>query len=143
VEQKDMEDQGGAAKARERFTGGSIRTPERLHGSIRAVDPATGEIKAIVRFEYPNFSGALATAGNLVFLGHPDGEFTAYDARTLKEVWSFNLGTGIQAPPISYAVNGKQYIAVLAGSRDNMAILSVSPELKNMAPASMLYVFAL
>jgi len=143
VEQKDMADQGGTVKARERFTGGGLKMSERLHGSIRAVDPATGEMKAIVRFEYPNFSGALATAGNLVFLGHPDGEFAAYDAKTLKEVWSFNLGTGIQAPPVSYAVNGKQYIAVLAGARDNLAVLSMSPELKNMSPASMLYVFAL
>src|SRR6516225_2951778 len=123
VEQKDMEDQGGTAKVRERFTGGGLRTPDRLHGSIRAVDPTSGELKAIVRFEYPNFSGAMATAGNLVFLGHPDGEFAAYDAKTLKELWSFNLGTGIQAPPVSYAVNGKQYIAILAGSRDNIAIL--------------------
>jgi len=143
VEQKDMEDQGGTVKARERFTGGGIKTPERLHGSIRAVDPASGELKGIVRFEYPNFSGAMATAGNLVFLGHPDGEFAAYDAKTLKELWSFNLGTGIQAPPITYSVNGKQYIAILAGSRDNLAILANSPELKNMSTASMLYVFAL
>jgi alcohol dehydrogenase (cytochrome c) len=143
VEQKDMEDQGGPAKFRERFTGGAQKTSERLHGSIRAVDPTSGEIKAIVRFEYPNYSGAMATAGNLVFLGHPDGEFAAYDARTLKEVWSFNIGTGIQAPPVTYSVNGKQYIAVLAGSRDNMAVLANSPELKNMSPASMLYVFAL
>jgi alcohol dehydrogenase (cytochrome c) len=143
VEQKDMEDQGGATKPRERFTGGAPRTPDRLHGSIRAVDPATGDQKAIVRFEYPNFSGAMATAGNLVFLGHPDGEFTAYDAKTLKERWSFTLGTGIQAPPISYAVNGKQYVAILAGSRQNAVIMSVSPELKNTSTASMLYVFAL
>jgi alcohol dehydrogenase (cytochrome c) len=143
VEQKDFEDQAGTVKPRERFTGGGPRFPDRLHGSIRAVDPATGDQKAIVRFEYPNLSGAMATAGNLVFLGHPDGEFTAYDAKTLKELWSFNLGTGIQAPPISYAVNGKQYIAVLAGSKQNAFIMAVSPELKNTSTASMLYVFAL
>jgi glucose dehydrogenase len=40
-----------------------------------------------------NYAGALATAGNLVFLGHIDGTFGAYDARTLKELWSFNVGT--------------------------------------------------
>jgi outer membrane protein assembly factor BamB len=56
----------------------------------------------------PNLAGALATAGNLVFLGHMDGTFSAYDAKTLQEVWSFNAGSGIMAPPISYAVNGKQ-----------------------------------
>ena len=51
---------------------------------------------------------ALATAGNLVFLGHVDGTFSAYDAKTLKELWSFNAGTWINALPITYAVNGKQ-----------------------------------
>ena len=46
-----------------------------------------------------------------------DGTFSAYDAKTLKEVWSFNAGTGINAPPISFSVNGKQFIAVLVGSK--------------------------
>ena len=59
----------------------------------------------------------LATAGNLVFIGHLDGTFAAYDAKTLQEVWSFNVGSGINAPPITYSVNGKQYVAVLVGSR--------------------------
>ena len=103
----------------------------------------TGETKAALRLTYPNYSGALATAGNLVFLGHPDGTFSAYDAKTLQEVWSFNVGTGINAPPVTYSVNGKQFVAVLAGSRQNVNIYGLAPEIKNMAPASMLYVFAL
>ena len=78
---------------------------------------------------------------NLVFLGHIDGTFSAYDARTLKELWSFNAGTGINAPPVTYAVNGKQYVAVLAGSRQPNNIIALAPELKNTSPASMLYVF--
>ena len=143
VEQKDFVDQGGLVKPRERFSGGGPKTPERLHGSLKAVDPTTGEIKAALQLSYPNYSGALATAGNLVFLGHPDGTFSAHDAKTLQEVWSFNIGTGINAPPISYAVNGKQYIAVLAGSRQSPAIISLSPELKNTSTASMLFVFSL
>ena len=85
----------------------------------------------------------LATAGNLVFIGQPDGTFAAYDAKTLKEVWSFNVGTGINAPPISYSVNGKQYIAVLVGSRQPNAVMPNAPELKNTSTASMLYVFGL
>src|SRR5215471_12680264 len=63
--------------------------------------------KADLKLTYPNYSGALATAGNLVFIGHPDGTFSAHDAKTLQEVWSFNIGTGINAPPISFAINGK------------------------------------
>jgi len=78
-----------------------------------------------------------------VFIGHVDGTLTAHDAKTLKEVWSFSIGTGINAPPISYSVNGKQYIAVLAGSRQSINIIQNAPELKNTATASMLYVFGL
>ena len=86
---------------------------------------------------------ALATAGNLVFLGHADGSLTAHDANTLQEVWSFNAGTGINAPPISFAVDGKQYIAVLVGSRQSPFVTGLAPELKNTSTASMLYVFGL
>jgi alcohol dehydrogenase (cytochrome c) len=143
VEQKDFADQGGTVKPRERFSGGGTVTRERLYGSLKAVDPTTGEIKAALKLDYPNYSGALATAGNLVFIGEPDGTFSAHDAKTLKELWSFNIGTGINAPPISYAVNGKQYIAVLAGSRQSQNVIPFSPELKNTSTASMLFVFGL
>jgi alcohol dehydrogenase (cytochrome c) len=143
VEQKDMEDQGGTAKWRERFTGGGPKTPDRLYGSLKALDPTTGEIKASLKLDYPNVAGALATGGNLVFTGLPDGTFSAHDAKTLKELWSFNVGTGINAPPISYLVNGKQYVAVLVGSRQAPNIIPLSPELKNTSTASMLFVFSL
>src|SRR6516165_1400853 len=143
VEQKDMTDQGGTTKFRERFTGGGAVWPEKLYGSLKAVDPATGEIKATAKLTYPNLAGTLATAGNLVFLGHLDGTFAAYDAKTLQEVWSFNVGTGINAPPISYSVNGKQYVAVLVGARQPANILQNLPELRNTSTASMLFVFSL
>jgi len=143
VEQKDFADQGGPVKPRERFAGGGIKTPERLYGSLKAIDPTTGEVKANQRLEYPNLSGALATAGNLVFIGEPDGSFTAHDARTLKELWSFNTGTGINAPAVTFSVNGKQYIAVLVGSKQPNAVMPNAPELKNTSTASMLYVFSL
>jgi alcohol dehydrogenase (cytochrome c) len=143
VEQKDMQDQGGSVKVRERFTGGGPKTPDRLYGSLKAVDPVTGNIKASLRLDYPNYSGALATAGNLVFIGLPDGSFTAHDAKTLKELYNFNVGTGINAPPITYAVNGKQYVAILVGSGQRGNVISLSPELKNTSTASMLFVFSL
>jgi alcohol dehydrogenase (cytochrome c) len=78
-----------------------------------------------------------------VFIGHPDGTFSAHDAKTLQEVWSFNIGTGINAPPISFAINGKQYIAVLAGSKQSLNVITFSPELKHSSSASMLFVFSL
>jgi alcohol dehydrogenase (cytochrome c) len=143
VEQKDFVDQGGTAKPRERFSGGGTKIKERLYGALKAIDPITGDIKANLKLAYPNYSGALATAGNLVFIGLPDGTFSAHDARTLQELWSFNTGTGINAPPISYSVNGKQYVAVLVGSRQSVNVIPYSPELKNTSTASMLFVFAL
>jgi alcohol dehydrogenase (cytochrome c) len=143
VEQKDFADQGGIVKPRERFSGGGTKIKERLYGSLKAIDPITGDIKANVKLVYPNYSGALATGGNLVFIGNPDGTFSAHDARTLQELWNFNTGTGINAPPISYSVNGKQYVAVLVGSRQSVNVIPHSPELKNTSTASMLFVFGL
>ena len=78
-----------------------------------------------------------------MFTGLPDGTFAAYDAKTLKELWSFNVGTGINAPPITYSVNGKQYVAVLVGSKQPNAVMAHAPELKYTSTASMLYVFGL
>jgi quinohemoprotein ethanol dehydrogenase len=64
----------------------------------------------------PNWNpGTMATAGDLVFEGRADGMFLAYDARTGAELWSTQLGVGISAPPITYAVDGKQYVSILAG----------------------------
>jgi alcohol dehydrogenase (cytochrome c) len=57
----------------------------------------------------------LSTDGDLLFNGRPDGHLMAYDSDTLKELWSFSLGTPITAPPMSYSVGGKQYVAVVAG----------------------------
>jgi alcohol dehydrogenase (cytochrome c) len=96
-----------------------------------------------MKLRYPNYGGALATAGNIVFNGQLDGNFAAYDGKTMQELWSFNAGTGIHAPPISFSINGKQYIAVLAGARHNPVIIGDFPELKHATPASMLYVFGL
>ncbi|HEY7298240.1 MAG TPA: PQQ-dependent dehydrogenase, methanol/ethanol family [Xanthobacteraceae bacterium] len=142
-QQDDFVDQGGPVKPRERFAGGQPKTPDRLFGSLKAIDPATGETKMAANLDYPNYSGVLATAGNLVFIGQPDGTFAAYDAKTLKEAWSINLGTGINAPAVTYSVNGKQYIAVLVGSKQNAAVMTNSPELKNTSTASMVFVFSL
>jgi alcohol dehydrogenase (cytochrome c) len=100
-------------------------------------------VKSRVQLPYPPYGGVLTTAGNLVFIGRVDGEFTAYDARNLQELWSFNVGSGINAPPITYSVNGKQYVAVLVGSRERAPLLKDAPELKNVLVTSMLFVFSL
>ncbi|MGA7373033.1 MAG: PQQ-binding-like beta-propeller repeat protein, partial [Methyloceanibacter sp.] len=63
----------------------------------------------------PMLGGALAAAGGLVFTGESDGWFRAYDAKTGDVLWSFFAGAGVNAPPASYSVDGKQYIVVGAG----------------------------
>ena len=63
--------------------------------------------------------------------------------RPCRRLWSFNVGTGINAPPISYSVNGKQYIAVLVGSRQSPFVMQNDPSLKYSSTTSMLFVFAL
>ena len=63
----------------------------------------------------PKSGGALTTAGNLVFQGRADGKLVAYSATDGKQLWEFDSGIGIAAPPMTYEVNGTQYVAVLAG----------------------------
>jgi alcohol dehydrogenase (cytochrome c) len=91
-----------------------------VHGSLWAVDVRTGKVIAKEQFPLPNESGLLSTGGDLLFSGHHTGHFAAYDSDTLKEAWSFDLGTPITAPPMTYSVNGKQYIAVVAGGAGDM-----------------------
>jgi len=91
-----------------------------VHGSLWAVDVRSGKVIGKERFPLPNESGLLSTGGDLLFSGHHTGHFAAYDSDTLKEAWSFDLGTPITAPPMTYSVNGKQYIAVVAGGAGDM-----------------------
>ena len=88
---------------------------ERQAGNITAVDYNTGKIKWQVNTPEPMIGGILATAGGLVFAGEGNGKFAAYDSSTGKELWSFRAGAGVNAPPSSYMVGGKQYIVVGAG----------------------------
>jgi glucose dehydrogenase len=84
-------------------------------GNVTAVDYNTGRIRWQVKTPSPMIGGALATAGGLVFTGEAEGWFRAYDAQNGKILWSFFTGAGVNAPPASYAVDGKQYIVVGAG----------------------------
>ncbi|MGE3391820.1 MAG: PQQ-binding-like beta-propeller repeat protein, partial [Gammaproteobacteria bacterium] len=59
--------------------------------------------------------GTLTTAGNLVFQGRTDGRFVAYDAKTGKSLWTFDAGLGISGAPITYSVDGRQYVSLLVG----------------------------
>jgi alcohol dehydrogenase (cytochrome c) len=88
---------------------------EEQSGNVTAVDYNTGKIAWQKKTPLPMMGGALATAGGLVFTGEGDGWFRAYDAKSGDVLWSFFAGAGVNAPPASYTVDGKQYIVVGAG----------------------------
>jgi len=84
-------------------------------GALIAWDPIAQRARWRVAFRGPWNGGTLATAGGLVFQGNSAQEFAAYDAASGAKLWSMGVQTGIIAPPITYAINGEQYVAVLAG----------------------------
>ena len=95
---------------------------------------------------FNNRSGVLSlmtTGGGLVFGGDVNGNFRAFDQETGKVVWETNLGSSVVGFPISYSVNGKQYVAVSTGSSlVSTGVSRLAPELKQ-GSVNALYVFAL
>jgi glucose dehydrogenase len=88
---------------------------EQQYGTFTAINLNTGKRAWQVKTEQPMIGGALATAGNLVFTGEGNGHFNAYDARNGKQLWTFQAGAGCNAPPVTYELDGKQYVAVACG----------------------------
>ena len=85
-------------------------------GTLTALDlQHAGRILWQAKTPQPLVGGVVATAGGLVFTGEGNGEFDAYEAAAGKLIWHFNCGAGVNAPPITYAIDGKQYVAVAAG----------------------------
>src|SRR6478736_8481327 len=99
------------------WLGGAFKVipTEESFGNVTAVDYNTGKIAWQKKTPLPMMGGALTTAGGLMFTGEGDGWFRAYDAKSGKVLWSFFAGAGVNAPPASYTVDGKQYIVVGAG----------------------------
>ena len=89
---------------------------EPFWGALRAIDPVTGKIKWEWKHPSPTWSGVLSTAGGLVFTGDAEGNFIALEAATGKPLWHFQAGASVYSSPMAYAVDGKEYIAVAAGS---------------------------
>ena len=84
-------------------------------GSLKAIDPNTGEVKWEYKNNAPLWGGVMTTAGGLVFTGTPEGKFKAFDADTGEELWSFQTGSGIVGQPITWEMDGEQFIAVASG----------------------------
>ena len=122
------------------FIGGAGTNSGEQTGSINAVDVATGSVVATHNTTYPMYGGVMASA-DLLWAGHMDGTFAAYNASTLEELWSMNVGTSFQGAPITFTANGKQYVAILGGGVGVGA--GLAPELSDIQPANMLWVFGL
>ena len=84
-------------------------------GPFVALDVESGKIAWQYKAPQPLIGGALATAGGVVFMGEGNGWFDAFDAKSGQRLWRYNLGAGVNAPPVTYEVNGEQYLAVAAG----------------------------
>ena len=104
------------------WLGGAFKVipTEKQWGRLAAVDIDTGKVAWQADTAQPLIGGVLATAGNLVFTGEGNGNVNAYDAKSGKKLWSFQCGAGVNSPPVSYMVNGKQYIAVAAGGNSQL-----------------------
>jgi alcohol dehydrogenase (cytochrome c) len=108
----DAEYQKGAP-----FTGGGERPVggAKAYGAVRALDAFTGKVKWEFKLQSPPWSGVLATAGGLVFGGSMEGNFYALDALTGKPLWDFQTGAEMYSNIMSFAVDGRQAIAVTSG----------------------------
>ncbi len=105
-----------------------------LNAKLVTMPPAKGELvawdpvkqQAAWRAGYPSLvgGGVLATAGNLVFQGRADGILAAYRATDGKPLWQFDCGTGIIAPPVTYSLNGTQYVSLMVGWGGSAALFN-------------------
>ena len=88
-----------------------------VFAAVRAIDPKTGDKKWDFKLSAPSTEGGiLTTASNLLFAGGRDGQFVAVDARDGKLLWETSLGPSVSAGPMTYMVDGKQYLSIQAGA---------------------------
>lgn len=92
-----------------------VTGPTGSPGHLLAWDPVKQEEAWRVPQKFPINGGTMTTAGNLVFFGNLEGDFGAYHAETGDELWSFSTGSGINSGPMSYSIDGEQYVAVTVG----------------------------
>jgi alcohol dehydrogenase (cytochrome c) len=118
---------------------------EKAYSHLDGLDPVTGKVKWSYRSTYPLLASVLATAGDLVMTGDPEGHFFALDAKTGNKLWTFQTGSGNRGSPIAYSVKGREYIATPSGWGSAVAglVTQLWPEAERFRPGSTLWVFAL
>jgi alcohol dehydrogenase (cytochrome c) len=112
-------------------------------GSLKAIDPMTGNAKWEAPSDLPRFSGVLSTAGGNVFTGQLTGEFEAFDAATGAKLWHFQTGSGIEGQPVTWQEDGVQYVAVTSGHGGVYTLFSGDSRLASIPAGGSLWVFAL
>jgi alcohol dehydrogenase (cytochrome c) len=112
-EAKDIEYRKGVFFLGKEFT--ALPGPGGYLGDIIAWDPIAKKAVWDIKETLPFNGGTLSTAGDLMFYGNLLGQFKAIDAKSGVELWKMQLGSGVGAGPISYSIDGKQYVAVVAG----------------------------
>jgi alcohol dehydrogenase (cytochrome c) len=122
------------AKASEKRT----FTSDLYYGSITAYDVVANKVIAKANTDIEIRSGALVTAGGVVFTALQDGWVIAYDDETLQELWRFNLGTPLKGAPVTYSIGPKQFLAVQTSGRHLHPI-----KYDNLMDSAYLFVFAL
>jgi alcohol dehydrogenase (cytochrome c) len=112
-------------------------------GTLKALDPATGKAKWQHPWTIANFSGTLATAGDVVFTGTMEGEFVAFHAKTGEKLWSFQTGSGIVSQPVTWEHAGRQYVTVASGIGTVYLYFAGDERLATIPPGGSLWTFAL
>ncbi len=118
---------------------------DKPYGRLDARDPITGKRKWSIRYDMPPLSSVLTTAGGLVITGDMEGHVFAYDADDGKQLWTFSAGSGLRGGPISYSVNGKQYIVVPTGLGSHAPgfLSGAYPQIKDLPGGAALIAFTL
>ncbi len=129
------------------WTGGNFGGSSRpTVGIVAAVDMTTNTLVWQYRWQEPCYSGFLATAGDLLFVGRNDGRMTALDIDTGLQLWEFQTGAGANAPAISFEKDGKQYIASYSGGNlfqgsargDSLWLFSLEGQMEETTPGDTL-----
>ncbi len=84
-------------------------------GILRAINPVTGKIEWEHKEQFPLWAGTLTTAGGLLFTGTSDGYIKAFDSKNGKELWKFQTGSGVVSVPVTWEMDGEQYIGIQSG----------------------------
>lgn len=123
--------------------GGFVDPADGMRGGLVAWDPVAGKPLWRVALKSPQWAGVLSTAGGLVFTGAQTGEFIAYDADTGAKLWQFQTGSGISGLPITWELDGQQYVTVTSGAAHVYGFLAGDPALGNVPAGASVWTFKL